>query len=238
MKSALVTGGAKRIGKDIALFLAKSGYDIALHYNTSEREARLAKREIEKVGQKCVLFQCDFNSLNEPSKLIKKVTKLFPGFCLLINNASVFEEKLFLNTDIKHLEKNFNVNFKAPFILSRDFAKLCKKGLIINILDTNIMRKNSKFFAYNLSKKTLFNFTQMAAYELGPNIRVNAIAPGPILPPFGKDDGYLKLKVKKIPLKQKGNTKFITQALDFLIENNFVTGECIFVDGGKHLLNP
>ncbi len=237
-KSALITGGAKRIGKAIALYLADCGYDIALHYNTSKTEANITKSEIEKKGQKCTLFQCDFNKITESSKLIKKVKSSFPNLCLLVNNASIFEGGLFQETNIQFLEKHLNVNFKTPFILSRDFAKLCKKGQIINILDTNVVRKGSKYFAYNLSKKALYDLTKMAAYELGPYIRVNGIAPGPILSPFGKDDGYLKIKAKNIPLKQRGNTEYITHAVGFLIENDFITGECLFIDGGKHLVSP
>ena len=238
LKSALITGGAKRIGKAIALYLAGCGYDIALHYNTSEKEAKLAKKEIEQIGQKCVLFQCNFSNLDESSKLIKKVKKSFPSLCLLVNNASIFKKGLFQETNIQLLENQLNVNFKTPFILSQDFAKLCKKGQIINLLDTYVVRKGSKYFAYNLSKKALYDLTKMAAYELGPDIRVNGIAPGPILPPFGKDDGYLKIKAKNIPLKQKGNTEYITHAVGFLLENNFITGECLFIDGGKHLVSP
>ena len=237
-KAALITGGAKRIGKAIALYLASLGYDIALHYNTSKKESLLLKSEIENTGQKCVLFQCDFYDLKKSLKLIKKVKQRFPSLCLLINNASIFEKGLFLETDISSLERHLNVNFKTPFVLSYDFAKLCKKGQIINMLDTNVVRKNSKYFAYNLSKKTLYDFTKMTAYELGPDIRVNGIAPGPILPPFGKDDGYLKIKARNIPLKRKGDVRYITKAIGFLLENDFITGECLFVDGGKHLLSP
>ena len=234
-QAALVTGGAKRIGKAISIFLAKSGYDIALHYNTSDKEVKEVKKEIEKIGQKCLLVKCNFNNLTKVKGLIKKIKKELPRLSVLINNASIFEEGLFLNTKLSDLEKHFSVNLKAPFILSQEFAVVCKKGNIINILDTNITRKHSKYFAYTLSKKTLLEFTKMAAYDLAPNIRVNAIAPGPILPPFGKDDRSLTLETLKIPLKHKGNLEDINLAIKYLIENNFVTGECLFVDGGKHL---
>ena len=232
-KLALVTGGAKRIGRAITLHLAKNGYDIALHYNTSEKEAHKLAKEIKKTGQKCKLFQCDLSNINHVLKFMKKVKNQFPNLSLLINNASLFKENSLLNTDIKFFEKIFNVNFKAPFFLSREFARNFKVGQIINMLDTNIIRKNSKYFAYNLSKKLLYEFTKMSAYELGPRIRVNAIAPGPILPPKGKN----KINLNSVPLKKQGDFKNITQAINYLIENSFVTGECLFVDGGKHLIN-
>lgn len=234
-KSALVTGGAKRIGCAIALHLAKNGYDIALHYNTSDKEAKLLAGEIKKLKQKCVLFKSDFNNLNQIKNLIKKVKRRFRNLTLLINNASIFGSGEFLKTNTDLFERHFNVNFKAPFFLTRDFARFCKKGQIINMLDTNIARKQSKYFAYTLSKKMLCEFTKMAAVELAPDIRVNAIAPGPILPPRGKDEEYLKLASEKVPLKRKGEIKNIIQALSFFLENDYVTGQCIFIDGGKNL---
>ena len=235
-KSALITGGAKRIGKAIAVFLAEKGFDIALHYNNSKKEAQITQKEIEKTGRRCILFKSNFNNINESSNLIKKVKNKFPTLCILVNNASIFEEGTFLKTKFSQLEKHININFNVPFILSQDFAKSCKKGQIINMLDTNIVRKHSKYFVYNLSKKALYEFTKMAAYELGPNIRVNAIAPGPILPPSDKDDYFLKTNHGKIPLKNKGSVKNIMQAMDYLIKNDFVTGQCLFIDGGRHLI--
>ena len=231
--TVLITGGAKRIGKAISVFFAVKGYNIALHYNNSEFDAAKIKKEIEKLGQKCILFKGNFNSPEELEKLIQNVKNSFPDLSILINNASVFEEGLFLNTTIEQLDKHLNINFKAPFFLSQSFARLCEHGQIINILDTNITRNHSKYFAYNLSKKALYNLTKMAAYELGPKIRVNAIAPGVILMPAGKDS----VDIESTPLKKQGELKNILEALSYLVENNYVTGECLFVDGGEHLIS-
>ena len=236
-KAALITGGAKRIGGAISLFLAEKGFDIALHYNNSHQEALEVKEQINKLGKECTLFKCDLNDAAKVQTLIKDVQTTFPQLCLLVNNASIFEEGLFLDTEATSLEKHFNINFKVPYLLSHDFVKLCKKGQIINMLDTNITRKHSKYFAYNLSKKTLYEFTKMAAHELGPDIRVNAVAPGPILPPIGKNGDYLNNKTTKIPLNYTGELKHVLQAVNYFLENNFTTGECLFVDGGKHLIN-
>ncbi len=235
-KAALITGGAKRIGKAISIFLAEKGYDIALHYNTSEKEAKVVKNEINKLGRKCDLYKCNLFNTKDLIPLVRKVKKSFPNLSLLVNNASIFEEGKFFETDNSFLDKHLNINFKAPFFLSQGFAKYCKKGQIINLLDTNIRRIKTKFFAYNLSKKMLFEFTKMSAVELAPNIRVNAIAPGPILSPPGKDINHLRKKGLIVPLKQEGEIKNIIQGVDFLIENDYITGQCIFVDGGKHLL--
>ena len=231
--TVLVTGGAKRVGKAISVYLAVKGYDIALHYNNSEFEAAKLKKEIEKLGQKCVLFKCDFSNIVESKKLISRVKNSLPELNILINNASIFEEGSFLNTASEELDRHFNINFKTPFFLSQSFAEFCNNGQIINILDTNITRNHSKYFAYTLSKKTLYSFTKMAAYELGPKIRVNAIAPGVILPPAGKDS----IDTESIPSKKQGELKNVLEALGYLIENSHVTGECLFVDGGEHLVS-
>ena len=234
-KSALVTGSAKRIGKAIALHLAESGFDIALHYNTSRSEVEETANEIKNKGQSCVLFQSDLSNINNVLTLIDKVKEPFPSLSLLINNASIFEKRSFMETDLNFFENYFNVNFKAPFFLSQDFAKTFQKGNIINLLDTNITRDRTKYFAYNLTKKMLYEFTKMAAVELAPDIRVNAIAPSPILPPSDKEKEFLERSLKSIPLKKWGSIQNIIQSMDFLLENDYVTGQCIFTDGGEHL---
>ena len=234
-KSALVTGSAQRIGKAIALHLAESGFDIALHYNTSRSEAEETSNEIKNKGQNCILFQGDLSDVNNILPLIDKIKQAFPSLSLLINNASIFEKRSFMETDLSFFENYFNVNFKAPFFLSQNFAKIFEKGHIINLLDTNITRDRTKYFVYNLTKKMLSEFTKMAAVELAPDIRVNAIAPSPILPPSDKEKEFLERSLKSIPLKKWGSIQNIIQSIDFLLENDYLTGQCIFVDGGEHL---
>ena len=234
-KSALITGGAKRIGKAIAVHLAENGFDIALHYNTSKAEAEETAKEIKSKGQNCILFQCNLSNTKDSLSLTDKVKQSFPSLSLLINNASIFEKRSFLNTDLDFFENHFNINFKAPFFLSQCFAKSVKEGHIINFLDTNITRDRTKYFVYNLSKKMLSEFTKMAAIELAPNIRVNAVAPGPILPPSNGEKEYLERKEENIPLKRWGNVSEILQSIDFLLKNKYLTGQCVFVDGGEHL---
>lgn len=234
-KTALVTGGVKRIGLEIVKALAKKGYDIALHYNSSKEKAKEVKNEIELIGVKCKLFQCDLSIEKKVSGLISQVKKEFPDLNLLINNASIFIRSKTVETKNNVLNKIFNINFKAPFILSRDFAQKVTNGDIINILDTKITKNDFLYSAYTLSKKSLADFTLMSAVEFAPNIRVNGIAPGLILPPSGKNENYLNNMAKKIPLKKKGEISDVINAMEFILNNQYITGQIIYVSGGQQL---
>lgn len=235
--TAIITGAAKRIGKEIALSLAENGYDIALHYNHSKKEATNVKRQIEKLDKRCELFKADFLNDDETFKLIKRVMTVMSGCDLLVNNASVYNAGLFIESDMDLLRKEFRINFEVPYQLSRSFAKNIDKGQIINIIDTKINQLTTEYFCYSLSKKTLYEFTKMAAKELGPSIRVNGICPGPILPPPNENDDYLVKKSKMLPLEKVGKPEWISETVLFLIKNSYITGECIHVDGGEHLIS-
>lgn len=233
--TALITGGAKRIGSAIAKKLAQMGYNIALHYNTSNNDAIELKKQIENIGVRCALFKCDLSIEEEVLNLIPEAIKIFNDIDLLINNASIFNKATLIETETGLFNRTFNTNLKAPYLLIRDFAKLVKKGNIINIIDTKITKNDFLYSCYTLTKKSLKDLTLMAAKELGPEIRVNGIAPGLILEPEGKPISYLDKLAKNIPLKKKGSVKAVTDALGFLIENDFITGQILFVDGGQHL---
>ena len=233
--TALITGGAKRIGNAIAKKLALHGYDIALHFNTSEEKAMSLQKHLQNTGVRCELFKCDLSNEKEVLNLIPEVMKKFNNIDLLINNASIFNRATLIETDINLFNKTFNINFKAPYILTGEYAKLIKTGHIINIIDTKAEKNDFIYSCYTLSKKSLKELTLMSAKELGPDIRVNGIAPGLILEPEGKPPEYLDEMAKNIPLKRKGNVESITNALIFLIENTFITGQILFVDGGQHL---
>lgn len=233
--AALVTGGARRIGRSIALALAKAGYDIALHYHSSGSEAAEIGRQIEALGRSRQLFSCDLNDTKQVRSLIPEVFKSLPHCNVLINNASIFQQARLLETDERIFERHWNINFKAPFFLTQDFARHCRSGQVINILDTKIVASHLDHFIYTLSKKALFEFTRMAAKELGPGIRVNGVSPGLILPPEGKDSADLDRKAAGIPLRRKGDLEELMAAVLFLVESPFITGDCIFVDGGEHL---
>ena len=233
--AALITGGSQRIGRSISLELAGLGYDIALHYNLSHKEAIKTRSDIQQLGVKCEIFKSDLSKTSGTSALISKAIKKFPNLNMLVNNASIFEEIRFLDVSEKDFDTDFNINFKAPFFLSQNFAKNVSRGMIINMLDARISKIHNAHFVYNLSKKSLHQFTLMLARELGPKIRVNAICPGPILPASGDDGKKLKKIASKTPLKKTGDTSYINHAVRYLITNKFITGEVLFVDGGQHL---
>ncbi len=234
-KVALVTGGAVRIGKQISLNLAQKGYDIALHYNSSRKEALATRKQILKTGSRCELFHCDLSSTEDARELVPKVMKSFNGLCVLVNNASIFENVRFGDVTPEFLEKDMAINFKAPFFLSQSFSTAVDKGLIINFLDTRVKKNSVEHFCYNLSKKSLYHLTKMLARELAPDFRVNAVCPGPILAPHGFGEDYLLEMARRTPLKQPGSVEYIINAFNYFLENDYVTGECLFVDGGKSL---
>jgi len=232
----LVTGAAKRIGKAICLSLSSFGFTIALHYNRSSQAAKKLSDQIRNSGGQCQLFRCDLSDEKQTHQLIANVRKTFPDLNVLINNASVFEPSTIKNSTGELLREHFAVNFNAPFILTSQFAKKCKKGNIINILDTHIAQNTTQHSTYLLSKKALYALTQMSAVEFAPNIRVNAISPGLTLSPAQKSSDYLDRLSKKIPLQKKGNVGQITHTIAFLLNAPYITGQNIFVDGGESLI--
>jgi NAD(P)-dependent dehydrogenase (short-subunit alcohol dehydrogenase family) len=234
-KAALVTGGAVRIGKEISLNLAQKGYNIALHYNSSEKEALATRELILKSDVKCDLFRCDLSSLDSARELVPEVMESLGELCVLVNNASIFENVGFHDVTPEFLETDMAINFKAPFFLSQSFSTETSGGLIVNFLDTRIRKNPVEHFSYNLSKKCLYHLTKMLARELAPDFRVNALCPGAVLAPPGFGDDYLHRMVQGAPMKRPGSIEDIINAFNYLLENNYVTGECLFVDGGMSL---
>lgn len=233
--AALVTGGARRIGAAIAKALAQHGYDVALHYHTSAEPAERMARTIEDLGRRCRLFRCDLNDHDDTAALVPRVREQFPQLTVLVNNASVFEQATLRDTGRELFERHFNVHFRAPFFLTQAFAEGCSEGQVVNILDTRVSRSDPYHTVYTLSKKALLELTRMAARELGPGIRVNGVAPGMILPPPGGVVDELERRSAGLPLKRIGDTANVVAAVLFLIDNPFITGECVYVDGGEHL---
>ena len=232
----LVTGGAKRIGRAICLSLASMGYKIALHYHHSSSEAERTAKAIRQKRGVCEIFFCDLSNQQHVASLIPNVLKKFLRLDTLINNASIFESSTIRSLSLTSLKQYFSINFNTPYILTAQFAQKCKKGQIINILDTHIVSNKTRHAAYLLSKKALCELTKLSAVELAPHIRVNGIAPGLIIPPVGANSGYLERLAKKIPLKKRGNVHQIVQSIEFLLNNPFLTGQIIFNDGGEHLI--
>ena len=236
-KTALITGAARRIGKAMAQHLASQGWNIAIHYNSSEPEALQFCDELAGAypNQQFEIFKANLNLPDEVELLIPQVIQKMQAIDLLINNASVFEPAQLGDTTTEFLDRQMNVNFKAPFILMHDFAKSFKSGVIVNFVDTRIVTNQSNFAAYSISKKALWELTKMAALEFGPGIRVNAIAPGLTLPPEEKGDDYLLKLAEKIAMKRPGGLEPILKSLDFILNNDYLTGQLLFCDGGENL---
>lgn len=234
--TALITGGGKRIGRAIALRLADLGFNIALHYNSSREDAERVAAEVQHAGVRCQLFRCDFADVDAVFQLMESVADACPDLSILVNNASIFERGPLLETDSTLFDRHFHINFRAPFFLTRDLARRCERGHVINLVDTKINRNADVYFAYTLTKKALYEFTKMAAVQLGPHFRVNAVGPGLVLPPPGEDESYLAKQASSIPLRRHGDATSVCDAIAYLVENTFITGQVIYVDGGQHLL--
>ncbi len=236
-QTALITGASKRVGKAIAEHLAEKGWNIAIHFNSSEKPAEVLVHEltVKYPQQKFQLFQTNLSNIDEVIKLIPKVLEEFGEIHLLVNNASVFDPGYLKLTQPELFNEQINVNLKAPFFLIRDFANQCKTGNIINFVDTRVTSNKSNFAAYSLSKKGLWDLTKMAALELAPDIRVNAIAPGVTLAPEDKDETYLLNLAQNIPMKKPGGLEPIIKSVDYILENNHLTGQLLFADGGENL---
>lgn len=234
--AVLITGSGTRIGRHMAEFLSSIGYDIAIHFHTSRKPARELATIIRSRQANCELFSCDLSDPSQASRLIRTVKKCFPRLCVLINNASVYKPSSLRKLKTADILSDFNVNLNAPLILTSEFAKMIHKGQIINILDSQIVRNKTSFATYLLMKKSLADLTKLAAVELAPGIRVNAIAPGIILPPVGKGPEYLSQLINRVPLQRNGSLQEITQSVEFLLKNDYLTGQIIFVDGGLNLI--
>ena len=233
----IITGAARRVGAALARCFAAHGYDIALHYNRSEKDAGRLKKNIEKLGVDCILFQHDLMDIETLPWFIKNVRSQMRHCTVLINNASAFERAEFMETDEALFEQQFTVNFKAPFFLTQAFAKTFGKGCVINMLDADFTGTHGSHFAYLLSKKALADFTPMAARALGPRIRVNGVCPGIVLPPeSGEYDAYVKKSRANMPLREHPTLEAVAEAAYWLAGQAHITGQLIYVDGGRHVL--
>lgn len=234
--TALVTGAARRIGRQVALHLAREGYQIALHYHRSKPEAMATAQAIHKMGVRCELFYCDLSDEAQTLKLVSQTYKAFPGFNVLINSASIFIPNQFGAEDLTLFKKHWDVNFKAPYILTAEFARLVKSGQVINFVDANVVKYKTKYADYLMTKKALLEFTKMAAVQWGPHIRINAVSPGMILAPVNNQPDDRIKRARQIPLQRIGNPTNILQSVQFLLKNDYLTGQIIANDGGESLI--
>ncbi len=231
----LITGGARRIGAELARQFAKHGYDIALHYHTSGGDALALKVEIEALGVACILFEHDMADIAGLDGFARHVKEAMPHCAVLVNNASVFERAPFMETDEALFDRQFTVNFKAPFFLTQAFARHFREGCVVNMLDTAVSKNRGSHFAYLLSKKALAEFTTMAARALGPNFCVNGVCPGIVLPSNDHDEGYMESLARNVPLMHNARPEEVAATALWLAEQKHITGQLVFVDGGEHV---
>ena len=236
-KKIIITGGANRIGRSIALELAEYNTQIVVHYSKSFVAAKKLKTELENLGSTVHLLKADLNNLKQTQKMISFAYKKMKGLNCLINNASIFENDNLINFSDKSFLKHININLKSPAILTRDFAKKYKgnDGNIINIIDQRVEKLTPFFFSYNLSKSNLVTLTKTSAMKLAPNIRVNAVSPGPTLKNKRQSEKHFKKQWNATILRKKVDTKNVSSTVKFLINNNNITGEVINVDSGQRL---
>lgn len=222
-KRALVTGGAVRIGKAITEALQAAGAEVVVHYRDSGEEAkRLSPFTV----------QANLSSVEECSELIGRAGPLD----ILINNASVFTKDTLANSSTEKVQREFQTNLFAPMELIRSFAAQTDQGTIINLLDRRIRCNDTSCVPYSITKKGLEELTKLAALEYAPDIRVNAVAPGPILPPPGSQAESARELAGIIPLDELPSPESIASAAIFLLQADSITGQIIYVDGGQHLL--
>ena len=236
-RAALVSGSAIRLGKAIAIALAKTGFDIALHYHSSKEAAQKTAEEIRAIGVDCELFQLNLRKAEEMPAFLKTIKNQMPHLRVLINSASAYTQATISNTTTAIFDQQFDVNIRAPFFMTQAFAQEVDQGEVINIIDNKIAFNQNKYAAYLLAKKTLVELTKMAAIEFAPQLRVNGVAPGVVLPASTRSQEYIDWRIQGIPLQMQGSTKHITDAILSLLNNPFITGQILAVDGGESLSN-
>lgn len=235
-KTILITGGARRLGRHFALTAARAGANIILHHSHSPEDARQTASEIEKFGVDCKIINVDFS---DPENTRVEITKIFQDQTIygLVNNAAIFESVKFSKTTLLQWQQHMNINLTAPFLLSQLFAVHLgqKEGRIINIVDWRALRPGRDHFPYTISKAALAAMTEALALNLAPNIQVNALALGAILPP--SDGSKEENIIRKIPANRWANLEELSQAFLFLLDGpSYITGEIIHLDGGRHLV--
>ncbi len=234
-----MTGGARRLGRAFVLALAEAGMDVIVHYGHAAREAEETVSQARRRGVRAVAIQADLQDADAAAHLIEAAAEALGLPHVLVNSAAIFVPGTLLDTDLDNWSRHFRINLRAPFLLIQSFARLLdgQLGKVVNIADWRAVYPGRQYLAYTLSKAALLTLTQMAARELAPAIQVNALALGAILPPPGKDEAYVERLVQRVPAKRTARLEEVTDALLFLLRNDYITGEILFVDGGAHLVH-
>jgi NAD(P)-dependent dehydrogenase (short-subunit alcohol dehydrogenase family) len=234
-RTALVTGAAQRVGRSIALALGRAGVNVIVHYRGAAQEASALRDQLAEMQVKAWTVEADFDKEEETRSLIPRCLALAGSLEILVNNASIFPVENLQELAWESLQRTMHVNAWAPFVLMRELAAAQGHGSIVNLLDTRVDSYDFTHTGYILSKHVFATLTRMCALEYAPRLRVNGIAPGLILPPAGKGMDYLERLSHSVPLARYGDPEDISQTVLFLLSNDFITGEIVRVDGGRHL---
>lgn len=234
---ALVTGGARRVGRHIALALARAGADIALHYHGSERESTETADEIQAMGRRVARLQADLEDPVQAAQLAARAVDALGRLDVLVNNAALFESAAFLDITAADWDRVMAVNTRAPFLLLQATAPhlAASKGVAVNIADVSGLRPWPAFPHHSVSKAALVHLTKVAARALAPDVRVNCIVPGTVLPPADYTEEEVRESEGRTVLRRTGTPSDVTEALLFLIRSEFTTGAVVVVDGGRML---
>ena len=236
---AIVTGAGVRLGKAIALALAEQGARLVVHYNASAEPAQQTVDQIRAMGGEAIATQADLSQPGQASASLEQAVAEYGQADILVNNAAIFEPGTWEDVTEEHWDRHFDINLKSPFFLTQAFARqvgVKRRAHVINIADWRGVRPGTRYIAYTLTKAALIAMTQSLALALAPNIQVNAIAPGLILPPPGQGAEYLERMAPQVPARRTGSPAELVKAVLYLLDTDFVTGELTYVTGGEHLL--
>ena len=236
-RKIIITGGATRIGAAIARKLSGPNIEILIHYNKSKLKAEKLKKELSNEGTKVYLVKGDLSKEKDVNKIVKFAKSKLEYFDCLINNASLFENDKLENFTTDSWGQHLRTNLRTPALLSKEFAKNVRKGNnnIINIIDQRVFKLTPYFFSYTISKTGLYTLTKTSAMSLAPNVRVNAIAPGPTIKNQRQSEKHFKKQYLATPLKRQVGVEQICSAVDFFIKNISITGQVLAIDSGQNL---
>lgn len=237
-RAVLVTGAAKRLGRAIALALAQDGWDVALHYNTSEAEAERTAADIRALGRRVALLKADIADEAAMQALMGRAVDALGPVTALVNSASLFENDDWATASRASWDRHMEVNLRAPFVLSQAFAKALPEGLkgaIVNLIDQRVLKPTPQFMTYSLSKAGLFWLNTTLAQALAPRIRVNAVGPGPTIINARQSEADFRRQRDATVLGTGAEPQDVCDAVRYLLGASAVTGQMIAVDGGQHL---
>jgi NAD(P)-dependent dehydrogenase (short-subunit alcohol dehydrogenase family) len=234
--AALVTGGGKRIGRAICLSLAKAGFDVVIHYNSSADAAQAVAEEVRSLGCRAAVVRADLSDEAQVRTVVSAAVAALGTLAVLINNASVFEDDRVGALDRASWDAHIETNLRAPVVLAEAFAAQAPDGAcIVNLLDQRVLKPDPRFFSYALSRNGLWWATQTLAQALAPRIRVNGVGPGPTLASIHQTPEDFAAEARNVPLQRAGSPEAVADAVRWLVDAELVTGQMIAVDGGQHL---